>query len=501
MRHAVLALLLLSTTCLAQPNPFLVLEADSGCSLLSPRICLRDSTTADVFWIRRMSADSEQYVEHAVVSLASHLMVWGPDVIQHTEDWWQEISDVLSRGPGGWEALTCEFEGFPHQTELIPRRLFFQNGTEAAQAPLLVDSVTQYLFGCSGWSNSGARLTPREDSGPELSWIRHGCVDQGTFSEERNWIVLTGISPEFSLEDSVVCCSDDYFEGPEMVCCVSTHPDSLVTLSLNSIYNGQPEPYPPILRWQSLAGNVATQVLVRGPSAYWDLRRTRNGRLLALAAPGGGMGDDYPLVVELHRNGDATVRDTLARSYGKVAFHPDFGFALLYVDNALRILLERVDTTGTVVQPLGPFYMRDVEHVIGQADVTIGDDGRVAVLWTERAITSPETSIVKMAWVGWDTPLRVTDHSFSPQPTSFSLTAFPNPFNSDLEIHYDLPQAQKVELAVFNLLGQKVATLVDGATSAGAHRGLWSPACAGGLYFVSLKTAAATKTIKVLYLR
>lgn len=86
-------------------------------------------------------------------------------------------------------------------------------------------------------------------------------------------------------------------------------------------------------------------------------------------------------------------------------------------------------------------------------------------------------------------------------PSSFTLSAFPNPFNSEVEIRYDLPKSGKVELSVYNLLGQKVETLRTGMVTAGAHTQLWSPTVAGGIYFVNLRTANSVRTEKVLYLR
>ena len=46
---------------------------------------------------------------------------------------------------------------------------------------------------------------------------------------------------------------------------------------------------------------------------------------------------------------------------------------------------------------------------------------------------------------------------------------YPNPFNPETTIDYELPQTSEVYLAVYDLLGHEAAVLVDGLQSAGRH--------------------------------
>ena len=66
-------------------------------------------------------------------------------------------------------------------------------------------------------------------------------------------------------------------------------------------------------------------------------------------------------------------------------------------------------------------------------------------------------------------------------PERFELGAnYPNPFNPSTMIPYQLPTAMYVRLEVFNILGQRIAILVDGEQPAGFHTASWDATDAAG---------------------
>ena len=66
-------------------------------------------------------------------------------------------------------------------------------------------------------------------------------------------------------------------------------------------------------------------------------------------------------------------------------------------------------------------------------------------------------------------------------PEQFELGAnYPNPFNPSTMIPYQLPVSMHVRLEVFNILGQRIATLVDGERPAGFHTASWDATDAAG---------------------
>ena len=75
----------------------------------------------------------------------------------------------------------------------------------------------------------------------------------------------------------------------------------------------------------------------------------------------------------------------------------------------------------------------------------------------------------------------------SAPPQDFSLGQnYPNPFNPSTIIPYQLSVSAYVRLEVFNLLGQRIATLVDGQRLAGAHTAMWNATGAAGVYIYRL---------------
>ncbi|MBL0059991.1 MAG: T9SS type A sorting domain-containing protein [bacterium] len=89
-------------------------------------------------------------------------------------------------------------------------------------------------------------------------------------------------------------------------------------------------------------------------------------------------------------------------------------------------------------------------------------------------------------------------------PTSFQLFQnFPNPFNPTTNIQFDLVNASKVTLKVYNVLGEAVATLVNGeALSAGAHTYAFDGASlASGVYMYRLEANGVSSTRKMMLMK
>ncbi|MGB5288022.1 MAG: FlgD immunoglobulin-like domain containing protein, partial [Ignavibacteriaceae bacterium] len=81
-------------------------------------------------------------------------------------------------------------------------------------------------------------------------------------------------------------------------------------------------------------------------------------------------------------------------------------------------------------------------------------------------------------------------------PESFALKQnFPNPFNPTTNIEFSLPVAADIQLVVYNILGQQVASLINEQRSAGNHSVLWNAndsngmKLSSGIYLYKLKAS------------
>jgi len=89
-------------------------------------------------------------------------------------------------------------------------------------------------------------------------------------------------------------------------------------------------------------------------------------------------------------------------------------------------------------------------------------------------------------------------------PGSFDLSQnYPNPFNPRTTINYQLPITNYVELSIYNLLGQKVVTLVSERQTAGTYRIEWDASgLASGVYYYRLNCGEKfTQTNKLILLK
>jgi hypothetical protein len=238
------------------------------------------------------------------------------------------------------------------------------------------------------------------------------------------------------------------------------------------------------------------------PAAYWTWG---NVDPCGATAPGPGNGANWWYCDSDAGGSGVTVRDTLwsqmydfsAATYCSLRFYIDYNY--LGGDN----VTVRASSDGGATWTQITQFSADITGVQGPypLDLFVGS-ATCQIQFTYSA--------------GWDWGVVIDDFGFKPQPvvdvddeplavlpTCLILhTAFPNPFNPTTTIAFDLPSASSVRLEIYNVLGQRVTTLIDGELPAGSHSIAWDASNVGsGVYFARLVSDIDTATTKMTLLK
>ena len=93
-------------------------------------------------------------------------------------------------------------------------------------------------------------------------------------------------------------------------------------------------------------------------------------------------------------------------------------------------------------------------------------------------------------------------------PTKFAISQnYPNPFNPSTTFNYQLPKVADVKLIVYNILGQKVRTLINHQVEPGYHTAEWNGLndagrqVASGIYIYQFEAGNYVRTMKMMMLK
>ncbi|MBN2423741.1 MAG: T9SS type A sorting domain-containing protein [Calditrichaceae bacterium] len=106
-------------------------------------------------------------------------------------------------------------------------------------------------------------------------------------------------------------------------------------------------------------------------------------------------------------------------------------------------------------------------------------------------------------------PSAIATDIFSVMPSSYKLNQnHPNPFNPVTNLTVEIPYNNKpVEIDVFNITGQKVASVFSGTLSSGIHTFTWNgknsmgQLLPSGIYFAVMRSEMVTQTVKMTLLK
>ena len=186
-----------------------------------------------------------------------------------------------------------------------------------------------------------------------------------------------------------------------------------------------------------------------------------------------------------------------------VGFHGEFSDAgpdnaenpLVYVDLESGEYFHFVDTDQAGIGHLdGLLATRDALYVADLSTVgSLGNSGfNNGVIYQIKSLASTAVQEVATGDV----------------PDAFELAAaYPNPFNGSTLIRFSLTRNQEIEVAVYNMAGQKVLSLVDGFREAGSYtlrwdgRGQYGQSLGSGIYLYRLRAAEQVQSRKLVLLR
>jgi YVTN family beta-propeller protein len=82
------------------------------------------------------------------------------------------------------------------------------------------------------------------------------------------------------------------------------------------------------------------------------------------------------------------------------------------------------------------------------------------------------------------------------------ISAYPNPFNNSTQISYSISEPGRVNIAIYNILGQKIAILLDGVQEVGEHALIWNAAdVSSGIYLAKLESENSGNNLKIMLIK
>jgi len=226
--------------------------------------------------------------------------------------------------------------------------------------------------------------------------------------------------------------------------------------------------------------------------------------------------------------------ENLGDNLGGTAFYTDYMHAVHVSDYVMGFILNGVDgdpiTDGASIILVGGAYMPDSQSAI-EPDAeafpifyyeTTGEEcGAIrysgadyALVYAAFPLECASNSAAGythrdelfediLLWLDTPTSVFPNDNSNGNLPGSFEIASIsPNPFNPQTTINLNVPVQGEVELAVYNLLGERVALLHSGMMNAGSHRITFDGAqMSSGVYLLKADTPEGVMTEKMVLMK
>ncbi len=155
------------------------------------------------------------------------------------------------------------------------------------------------------------------------------------------------------------------------------------------------------------------------------------------------------------------------------------------------------------VDPMISLDYATVDGLLASAGLENGQTG--TFFWDVVAASSLDTTTSSLNFLSLTKAVEAVSSELDYEtPARYSLEQnYPNPFNPSTNINFAIPQASKVTLTVYDMLGRKVATLIDGEQLNAANHSVRfnASALASGMYIYRIEAGNFVSTRKMMLIK
>ena len=142
------------------------------------------------------------------------------------------------------------------------------------------------------------------------------------------------------------------------------------------------------------------------------------------------------------------------------------------------------------IQRYVAFSMENISFSDNSIEITIRDGGLLDIEDIHMIVSSSQGTQIPVVW----------DVA---EIRTFELSQLqPNPFNPTTQVQYDVYKSGNMQLAVYNILGQEIATLHEGFIGEGSHMFTWNAGgLSSGIYYVTMIMDGHAQTMKAVLVK
>jgi len=158
---------------------------------------------------------------------------------------------------------------------------------------------------------------------------------------------------------------------------------------------------------------------------------------------------------------------------------------LMHIGNLNYELIDASDGSISAFFTTAPYHIKNISDfsLDGNDEILCLDNATIRIFGIDSG-------------VGIDNPQAAIPNS------TYISANYPNPFNPTTTIEYGLSSAQHVNIAIYDILGRKIETLVDETQPAGSHQVTWNAdKVASGVYFYKISTDDYSNVRKMILLK